>query len=232
MKRSENLADLAKALAKAHLELKHAKKSKNNPHFKSDYADLADVLDACREVLARNGITFIHFPESEDGAVVTVTCLMIHDSGQWVESALVLKPSKADCQGVGSAITYGRRFTLAAMAGVATEDDDGMAAAAPAGPPAAQRSVPVNGSPKAPVETPSGDRAALVEAVLKWSGVQREDIPSVMNTLKRRLRIEGPLGAEHYKRVSKFVADMVSKGKSLEDVAADADAVEAENPGE
>lgn len=247
MQISPTIAELAKALCKAHRDIKHAARTQENPFFRSKYADLADVKDACRAALTDNGLSFLHTVDSTDGETVTVACMLIHESGEWISCSLTVKPGKARArpqnnqqqqrersdgdsgdagtvtlQAIGSAITYARRFTLAAMAGVATEDDDGNGASLPQGPPARQRDVPP-GRTKA-AEPGNVDRKALGEQVRTWSGVQPEDVPSVMNLLKRRLKIEGKLEEKDYARVSKFVSDMGMKGKSLEDVQADVDA--------
>ena len=125
---SENLADLAAALCAVQGELKPAIKQADNPFFKSKYVDLPGVWEAIRPLLSKNGLSVVQtFTASADGPTIVTT--LMHKSGQWVSSELFLKPAKSDPQGVGSAITYGRRYALAAMVGVvADEDDDGNAA--------------------------------------------------------------------------------------------------------
>lgn len=125
---SEAINELAGALAKAQGAMKNAIKDSANPFFKSKYADLASVAEACMGPLNLNGIAVIQGPGSEDGDMVTVHTLLCHSSGQWIRSALTMRPVKADPQGIGSCITYARRYALAAMCGVAPEDDDGNAA--------------------------------------------------------------------------------------------------------
>lgn len=127
MRRSEMIGQIADALAKAQAKIKAAAKDANNPHFKAAYADLASVRAACNEQLAGHGIAVIQTPEA-DGARVTVTTLLAHSSGEWIEGALTLTARDATPQSVGSAITYGRRYGLASMVGVAPDDDDGEAA--------------------------------------------------------------------------------------------------------
>lgn len=124
----ENIAELAAALSKAQAEIKGAERSRTNPAFKSQYATLADVWDACREPLTRNGLSVVQLPSCADG-VVRVTTVLLHASGQSIRETLELPVMQKTPQGVGSAITYGRRYGLAAMVGVAPdEDDDGNAA--------------------------------------------------------------------------------------------------------
>ena len=127
MRRSESIAKIAEALAKAQGAIKGASKDSRNPHFGNKYADLSSVWDACREALTANGIAVVQAPAAE-GQKVTVTTLLSHVSGEWMESDLCVSAQQATAQGVGSAITYARRYALAAMAGVAPEDDDGEAA--------------------------------------------------------------------------------------------------------
>ena len=125
--RSEAINEIAAALAKAQGAMRGAVKDAKNPHFKSSYADLASVWEACREALSGNGIAVMQ-PTAFDGQMVEVETILAHSSGQWVASVLRIRPMKPDAQGIGSAITYGRRYGLAAMVGVAPEDDDGEAA--------------------------------------------------------------------------------------------------------
>lgn len=123
--------ELFAALAKAQASIQGAQKGNTNPHFKAKYADLASVWDACREALTSNGLSVTQLPSS-DGETVSVRTILAHESGQWISSTLRMRPTKADPQGVGSALTYARRYSLAAMVGVAPEDDDGNAASRPA----------------------------------------------------------------------------------------------------
>lgn len=120
--------ELFAAIAKAQAEVENATKSSSNPHFRSKYADLAEVLNTVRPVLARNGIGILQSTEF-DGAKVSVTTALAHTSGGVVTAVASCVPAKTDAQGIGAATTYLRRYSLAAMAGVAQEDDDGNAAA-------------------------------------------------------------------------------------------------------
>lgn len=128
METSEQINELAAALAKAQGQIKGAVKDSTNPHFKSSYADLASVWDACRDALSENGIAVIQTPHTDEASNCHVVTMLTHASGQWVRDTFSLPPTKADPQGYGSAITYMRRYALAAIVGVAPEDDDGNAA--------------------------------------------------------------------------------------------------------
>lgn len=124
---SQNIEALAGALVKAQSTLKPAIKDSVNPFFDSKYADLAAVMDACREALTANGLAVSQHVDLE-GDAVGVTTMLLHTSGQWLASRAAAKPAKVDPQGVGSAVTYLRRYGLMAVVGIAVEDDDGEAA--------------------------------------------------------------------------------------------------------
>jgi hypothetical protein len=126
---SPSVAALAEAMALAQAAVEGATKGKVNPAFKSKYADLKSVWDACREALTQNGLSVIQSPGELENSKVTITTMLLHKSGEWVRGSLSIPIGKVDAQGYGSAITYARRFALAAFVGVAPEDDDGAAAA-------------------------------------------------------------------------------------------------------
>jgi len=125
---SEQINEIATALAKAQSQISPAVKSAANPYFKSKYADLASVWDACRAALTANGIAVVQSPSSTDDGRVSVTTMLVHGSGQWLAETLTVKPKDDGPQALGSVITYLRRYALAAFAGVAPEDDDAQAA--------------------------------------------------------------------------------------------------------
>jgi hypothetical protein len=120
--------ELFTALAKMQGEVENATKGSLNPHFKSKYADLAEVLNTVRPVLAANGLSVIQSP-SFDGGVCHVTTTLAHSSGGYITGTMSCVPAKMDGQGVGSSTTYLRRYSLAAVCGIAQEDDDGQSAA-------------------------------------------------------------------------------------------------------
>lgn len=151
-RRSESITAFAAAFAKAQSTMSNAAKDSTNPFYHSKYADLASVRDACMEDLNRNGIGVMQFPRqrlAEDGGVfVEVETVLMHESAEWVADSIELpvtprydketKESYVDAQAIGSTITYARRYALAAMCGVAPEDDDGNAASG-GGSPAAKK---------------------------------------------------------------------------------------------
>jgi hypothetical protein len=129
MPTSPTIAALAAALVKAQSAMGGAKKDSTNPHFKTAYADLASIWDACRAPLANAGLSIVQLVSS-DATHAIVETILAHSSGEWVSSLLAVPLTKADAQGLGSAITYGRRYALAAIVGVCPADDDGEAAVA------------------------------------------------------------------------------------------------------
>lgn len=130
MRTSEDIKDLATALAKAQGEMKNAPLNKVNPHFKSKYADLAGIRDATAPILAKNGLTITQFTTvTEDGLVLTTR--LLHTSGQWMEGEYPLPLDVSKPQQMGSALTYARRYSWSSVCGIsADEDDDGNAAQA------------------------------------------------------------------------------------------------------
>lgn len=133
-----DVAPFAKAFVAAQKATEAVKKAATNPHFKSRYADLAEVVEAVVPALNANGIGVIQSP-SFDGELVGVTTVLIHESGAMAQATLRLRPNKPDPQQVGSAITYARRYALLAMTGAAPEDDDGNSASQPNSKPQTQR---------------------------------------------------------------------------------------------
>ena len=136
MPTSPTIAALAAALVKAQSAMGGAKKDSTNPHFKTAYADLASVWDACRAPLANAGLSIVQLVSSDSAQGIPhcghaiIETILAHSSGEWVSSTLAVPLTKADAQGLGSAITYGRRYALAAIVGVCPADDDGEAAVA------------------------------------------------------------------------------------------------------
>ncbi len=128
MTHSDTVGKIAAQLAKAQGEIEGASKDAKNPHFNSKYADLASIVGACRAALAKHGIAYLQ-SASADGNLVKMTTLLIDASGEWIESdPLQVQAKDAGPQSVGSCLTYLRRYQLAAMVGIAPEDDDAEAA--------------------------------------------------------------------------------------------------------
>lgn len=127
MNQSESIKELAEALRTVQMNLKGAIKDSINPFFKSNYADLESVWEACRAPLADNGLCVIQTNggTAEFPSVITT---LAHVSGEWIRGELALSPLKKGPQDIGSCITYGRRYGLAAIVGIIQVDDDGEGA--------------------------------------------------------------------------------------------------------
>ena len=133
--KSEQINELATALCAAQKQIKGAIKDANNPFFKSKYADLTSTWDACKDALTSNGLSVVQTispdcskPGTDLNLPMTLDTMLIHKSGQWISGSCPLINLKGDMQGLGSAISYARRYSLAAIVGVVTEDDDAESA--------------------------------------------------------------------------------------------------------
>lgn len=178
---------IAAALAAAQSEMGKALKESNNPHFRSKYADLGNVMDACMPALSKNGIALIQ-PTGEDEGGRYVETVLLHTSGESLRCRVPLIVQKNDMQGYGSAVTYARRYGLMAMAGIAPEDDDGNAAA---------KAAPPKQSP-APRQQPAPDHSeavtylqdadTLAELADRWGKLPKEvqRIPAVISAKDAR----------------------------------------------
>ena len=145
-RRSAQLGELFTALAKAQAEFAAAEKSGTAQY--GGYPTLNSVLEATKDGRHHNNLALIQIPSNGDGNVITVTTILGHASGQWIESTLGMIPVKYDAQGAGSVITYLRRYAAGAILGVAPEDDDGEAAVqAPRKAPDARRPQQVRPAP-------------------------------------------------------------------------------------
>ena len=122
------ISKLAEALAKAQAVMQPAAFDSVNPHFKSKYASLNSIMAACRKPLTDNGIAVVQSSETCDQGVVVTTILM-HTSGEFIKSSIIIKPQTDTAQAIGSAITYGRRYGLASMVGITADADDDAEAA-------------------------------------------------------------------------------------------------------
>lgn len=138
MKTSESLAAIAPALVKASAELRAVVKDRVNPHFKSSYASLDQIMEAVRPTLAKHGLTLVqgatapHTDETGRVAAFTIETMLLHASGEFITNHIVMPLGKADPQGAGAAASYGRRYGVSALLSLATEDDDDGNGAMPA----------------------------------------------------------------------------------------------------
>jgi len=189
MNKSEDIKELATALCKAQSEMSGAKKKAANPFFKSKYANLEEIINCAKDALSDNGLSISQFPVTGE-ATAGVTTLLMHSSGQWIEDTLLLKCAKQDPQGMGSAITYARRYAYQSVLGIPSEDDDGQRASQPAKPTYTAPTPP-------PAKAPAPDFAAAfavcadlaaLEVKFKSEGCQKfkEDVDMMTAYGKRK----------------------------------------------
>lgn len=168
--KSESIKELAIALTKAQPKIKSALKDAANPFFKSKYADLSSIWHACREALNENDLTIVQTISADR----TLDTLLIHSSGEWIQGScpLILNPKvnkqtgevlEPGMQELGSAISYARRYSIAAICGVVTEDDDANAAdQKPIPPRIPPQPTMSTGSNEARTEKPVGGSSPLI----------------------------------------------------------------------
>jgi len=126
---SETIGKIAGALAKAQGDMTMVEAKSNNPFFNSKYASLAAVLEVALPKLNANGIALVQgnrWDNFDNGFYIT--SMLMHSSGEWIKSEIRMPISKKDAHGIGAATTYGRRYLLSSMVGVAQADDDGNGA--------------------------------------------------------------------------------------------------------
>ena len=162
------IPDLAKAFVAAWGEIEHVRKLAHNPHFKTDYADLEEVLNVLKPALSRNGLALLQYPGQMREDRISMHGVLIHSSGQHISfiTELPLGP-KPSAQAAGSAYTYARRYQATAIGGMAQVDDDGEEATA--APPAKKAAA------KKPAETDAADAAAVSELVAKISATTSQE---------------------------------------------------------
>ena len=195
MKRSKSITKLAPALRLAQSECANPKKDASNPHFKSRYADLASVRDAIMPVFLRHELAVVQIISS-GGNGPTVTTVVIHSSGEYLEtSSLTIPASRQDAQGWGSAITYARRYTLQATGGVtaADDDDDGESASGPDTRSAAAQAAPAQSRP-----TQTASRNNGPQPIKRATPEMCAELERLITTHKlNRERLAGRLEANH-----------------------------------
>jgi len=171
--------ELFDALSKAQGEIENATKNATNPHFRSRYADLSEILNTIRPVFASHGLSIQQSP-SFDGTFASVTTVLSHSSGGYIVGMASCVPAKTDAQGIGAATTYLRRYAAAGFAGIAQEDDDGNSAAHDKKPKSAEARVMENINKK-PASKPNPHmkeinelQASVIDALQRFGVVANE----------------------------------------------------------
>ena len=188
MSETNPIGELAAALAKAQGAMKPAIFDRENPFFKSRYATLASVWEACRAALSANGLAVTQIIDVDEGRLTLETTLM-HSSGQEVVSHYPITPVKNDPQGIGSALTYARRYSLSALVGVASEEeDDGNAASGTKASAPKEKSMPAK-----PVETPAA-RVETAAAILHPDSSTPDEPPPPVSVADAKANLTASIG--------------------------------------
>lgn len=202
MNKSDSIASIAAALAKAQAQLKNPPYDSKNPHFRNSYASLASVRDTITPVLAAHGIAVLQLlGKSEVG--VSCETVLTHESGEWISSTIELPASKQDAQGYGSACTYARRYALMAIVNVVGDEDDDANEASKPAPVKAARPAPAKPHPDDAVYQTlvNGiNNAASREELDQWTADAKEFVEKgVSDEHKNGLRAALHHAAQKYK---------------------------------
>jgi hypothetical protein len=207
MRTSESISNVAKALCEAQKNISHAAKDKTNPHFKNDYATLESVIDATKQALLDQGISVLQGVSKSD-----VTTRLLHTSGEWIESSVELILDRQNMQGLGSAITYARRYSLASMLNISQADDDANEASKP---PVKQQSQPTpkpqpqQQKPPAQSKAPSDISEWIIElgpqSKLSGTRLKDHDINFLIEQRDNLLAWYTKMGKNPHENVLKFV---------------------------
>lgn len=201
---SQDFSALAAALAAAQGEFPPIPRAAENPFFHSRYADLASVRAAVTPVLAAHGLAVTQHPIITDSGP-GLTTMLVHESGQWISSTMLLCMAKADPQGQGSAITYARRYALSAILGVASEEDDDGQAAMPAQPTRQAHSVAGAGA------GPTAKQRAALHAMAGEAGIPRSDLVRMAcNVAGREVASSSELTREETSSLIGLVQDVIA----------------------
>lgn len=186
VRHSDSMAAIAPALAKAQGELAPVVKDSTNPHFRKTYVSLDAILTAIRPMLAAHGLAIVQggaVPHTDEhGRVLAfgVETMLVHTSGEWISTTVLMPLAKHDAQGAGASITYGRRYGVSALLALATEeDDDGNTVSARPVTRQAAPSTPSKGAaPRAGSGPLAGDVAAVVAKAQRGEPVGDARCPS------------------------------------------------------
>lgn len=174
------MKELAKALSQAQSEISHAIKDGTNPHFKSEYSTITAIWDAARGPLTRHGLAITQTQRFESETIISITTLM-HLSGEHISSELPLLLMKKDMQQIGSALSYARRYQLASIAGICSEDDDGEGAMD-------RRSAPVFAGPapklqpKSVIKFMTPERGSVLKSAREAAGVSQDEFKMMLSS--------------------------------------------------
>lgn len=207
LNKSDEINEIVKALAKVQSEIQNPKKDANNPFFKSKYSTLDNVIDAYKDLCSKNDLIVLENPVSkvdENGKVlVGIEVQIMHTSGQFLSfDPYLLSPVKNDPQGIGSGVTYARRYTLSSVFNIASEeDDDGNSASQ-------------NNKPQSNNKMASDKQLGLLHHKSK----ELADIHNMDHgKLKAQLKIKSGMSEIEFKEVLKRVTDGIEKAQKQEE---------------
>lgn len=202
-RKPDDIKQIAAALSKFQGEMEAAKKDKTNPHYKSSYADLRSIWDVIREPLAKNGLAVVQCPRLLEDNFVLITTVY-HTSGQSLRSEYPINPVQNNPQGIGSALTYARRYGLSSMLGVVSEDDDGNAASGKGAP--ADKKAPPKAKPKASPGCINRDQQVRLFAIAGEAGKEKSEIKEYLEETWG-LKSSGEIKTKDYEKICEWVKD-------------------------
>lgn len=207
---SESINELSEALSKAQGQMKAAVMDRNNPFFKSKFASLNSIWDACRIPLSNNHLSVMQCMTMQDDSVVLVTTLS-HSSGQWMRSYMPACNKGVTPQAMGSAISYARRYSLSAICGISVdEDDDGNAAQKASEKVSEKPSQSTNVSQ----ELITKDEVEYLESMLLHckSGFKQDDLfPKLKTILTYDIKSLSELPSAMFERTHKYISEQQKK---------------------
>ena len=195
MEKSESIKNIALAMITFQLKVDSIKKDSVNPFFKSKYASLSAIQDAIATPLNEAGLAFMQFPDGEHG----LTTIILHESGEWLQSTYKMKPVKDDPQGVGSCITYQKHYALAGALGLNIDDDDDGNTATHGGP--------------TPEKATENNMPWLNEGTKEWTGAvaKMKAGTSSIPALRKYFKIAKSVEAKLIEQSKKPLADMAQQ---------------------
>lgn len=215
LNKSDEINEIVKALAKVQSEIQNPKKDANNPFFKSKYSTLDNVIDAYKDLCSKNDLIVLENPVSkvdENGKVlVGIEVQIMHTSGQFLSfDPYLLSPVKNDPQGIGSGVTYARRYTLSSVFNIASEEDDDGNSASQNNKQNSQQSNQPQTNNKMASEKQLG--------LLHYKSKELADLHSMgHDELKVKLGIKTGMSEIDFKQVLKRVTDGIEKAQKQEE---------------
>lgn len=212
------LDKIAPAFVAAQAEIGGVAKDSKNPAFRSNYASLEAVIDAAKPILIKHQLAFLQMPGALTEHGLSVTTMLLHESGQHISSTLTVPLSKRDPQGAGSAITYACRYSLMAMLGMPPVDDDGEAAMDRPAPRQEAKPAPANDAPRAS-DAEIAEYCTTFNKQIKLCKNRFDVEKAWKNSLSRREQLGISLGDDDYQRLAGFCKDRIEEFDAPQEAA-------------